>query len=124
MGNFQRLAHAGAICVVAAGLGIGAGVATAYPSPSPHPPTPGGPNAPTHGSLVDQPSADGNSGSGYLPHAEGAQCQNSWVVCGGYNNPPHSNLGPSRRDQGGWVNSPMGTGMECQNPGVVCTDVG
>ncbi len=68
--------------------------------------------------------ADGNSGWGYLPGGAGAQCQNSWVVCGSANNAPRSHLNPENYDAGGWVSAPGQTGAVCQNPGVVCTNVG
>jgi len=50
-------------------------------APAPQPPIPGTANAPSRGSLVDQPGNDGNSGWGYLPGGAGAQRQNPGVVC-------------------------------------------
>lgn len=121
MNKMLRAAHASAVCVVAAGfVGLGTFSAAAEPDPTP---VPGGPNAPTHGSLVDQPGDDGNSGSGYLPTGEGAECENGWVECGSYNNPAESDLGAANQDDGGWVDAPSGVGGECENEGVVCSDV-
>lgn len=112
-----------AACIAAAHIWLGAAAASAA-APSPQPPIPGTANAPSHGSLVDQPGNDGNSGWGYLPGGAGAQCQNSWVVCGSANNAPRSHLNPENYDAGGWVSAPGQTGAVCQNPGVVCTNVG
>ncbi len=123
MNSFTRLVVAPAAGVLAAAfVGFGAAVASADPSPAP--PVPGAPNSPSHGSLVDQPGDDGNSGWGYLPGGAGAQCENAWVVCGSDNNPPASNITPGHDDDNGWVSAPGQTGADCENPGVTCTDVG
>lgn len=108
------------IVAVAALVWTGAPVALAD---DPAPPTPGSPNAPTHGSLVDVPNSGGDSGWGYLQQGTGQECENNWVVCGAPDNPPESNLSGSRDDSGGWVSDPGATGAQCDNPGVVCSDV-
>lgn len=123
MNAFTRLVLAPAAGAAAA-MFLGFGAVAAWAEPTPPPPVPGSPNAPSHGSLVDQPNDSGDTGWGYLPNGAGAQCENAWVVCGSDDNPPVSSLGPGPDDAGGWVSAPDQTGADCDNPGVNCTDVG
>ncbi len=102
--------------LAAVNIWLGAATASAGPiAPTPNPPIPGSANAPSRGSMANQPGNDGNTGWGFLPGGAGAQCQNRWVVCGGTYNPPSSSLAPENYDAGGFVSAPGQTGVVCQN---------